>query len=260
MNNILAIVTPIKKNGKIDWNCLLYLIKFFIFNKINNFLFFGTTGENINFYKKDYFNLINYLFFLNINKYIGFYNKTIKFLIKLLFLCKKHKINFLLISPINYILPNNISIFKYYKILNKIGLPIILYFIPKRTGYKISLKLIKKIKNNYFFFGIKNSNNLKKQNLIFKKYIKCFIFSGDDYYLIENKNIKIKKTISVLNNFLPKIFNYLNNNLIFFLKKIMLDINPLYIKNILTILSLNNSNYFSLLINIKKFFFTQSQT
>ncbi|WP_433928009.1 dihydrodipicolinate synthase family protein [Candidatus Carsonella ruddii] len=259
MINIVALITPYKQNGKINWLNLKFLINFYIFNKINKILILGTTGESHNFFIQDYINLILFLkkykiiFFFNINK-----NNIKIIFILLISLRILNNINILINIP-NYILPNNLNLFKYFKVINKFGLKIILYNIPKRNCVFLKYNLINKLFIKKFFIYMKNSLNNIKYNLIYKKK-NILLFSGDDFNLFLCKKYNYIGTISVYNNILPKTFFYLNNKLNFIIKKINFNINPILIKILLYKTFLIKGIFNFLLFGIEKFFFTQSQT
>ncbi|WMC19194.1 MAG: dihydrodipicolinate synthase family protein [Candidatus Carsonella ruddii] len=257
MLNIVALITPYKKNGKINWLNLNFLINFHMLNKTNIILLLGTTGESHNFFFLEFLNLLLYIKKYNIKFIFNIFDINIKLIFQKLFLLKKNNFLLILISLPKFILPNNISIYKYFKILNKFGLKLIFYNIPKRTSKKISQLIFNKIIKKKFFVYIKNSVNNIKNNLIFKKK-KILIFSGED------KNLLFIKfyfgTISVYNNLFPKIFLNLNKKSIIFIKKNNFDINPILIKFFLLKNYLIIGIFNSLLFGIISFFFTQSQT
>ncbi|WP_211118376.1 dihydrodipicolinate synthase family protein [Candidatus Carsonella ruddii] len=259
MVNIIAIVTPYKKNGRINWLNLNFLINFYIFNKINKILLLGTTGESHNFKNFEYINIMLFVknykinFFLNINK------NNIKEIFYLFFLSKINKNSKILINIPSFILPNNLNLFKYFKIINKFGFKNILYNIPKRTSVFLNYNFINKIFRKKFFIYMKNSINNLKNSLIYKNK-NIILFSGEDknlYFCFKNNYFG---TISVFNNIIPKNFFFINNKLNFIINKLNFDINPILIKFFLykSFLIIGISN--SLLFGIEKFFFTQSQT
>ncbi|WMC19791.1 MAG: dihydrodipicolinate synthase family protein [Candidatus Carsonella ruddii] len=257
MLNIVALITPYKKNGKINWLNLNFLINFHIFNKTDIILLLGTTGESHNFFFLEFLNLLFFIKKYKIKFIFNIFEINIKLIFYKLFLLKKNNFLTILITIPKFILPNNISIYKYFKILNKFGLKLIFYNIPKRTSKKISFFLFNKIIKKEFFIYIKNSFNNLKNNLFFKKK-KILIFSGEDknllFYYFYNG------TISVYNNLFPKTFLYLNKKNIFFIKKTNFDINPVLIKFFLLKNYLIIGIYNSLLFGLISFFFTQSQT
>ncbi|AFP83973.1 dihydrodipicolinate synthase family protein [Candidatus Carsonella ruddii] len=257
MFNIVALITPYKKNHNIDWLNLNFLINFHINNKINLILLLGTTGEGHNFDILMFFNIIIFVKKFKIKFIFNIFDVNIKLIFKKIFFLKKNFFFIILISIPKYILPNNVSIFKYCKSINKFGIKIIFYNIPKRNSKKISFLLFKKLIKKKFFFYIKNSNNNIINNIFFKKN-KILILFGED------KNLFFRSfffgTISVYNNLLPKIFFKLNKNIILYFKKNNFEINPILIKFFLSKSFLIKGIFNNLLFGINPFFFTQSQT
>ncbi|ATX33353.1 hypothetical protein CUN91_00050 [Candidatus Carsonella ruddii] len=259
MYNTIAIVTPFKKNGKINWLNLNFLINFYIFNKIKNFLFLGTTGESHNFKTKDYINILLYIkkynikFFFNINKI------NIKKIFYLFFLLKINNNIKVLINIPNYILINNLNLFKYFKIINKFGLKNILYNIPKRNNIILNYNIINKLLKKNFLIYMKNSINNIKNTLIYKNK-NIILFSGEDKNLLFCLKNNYYGTISVFNNIIPRNFFFINKKLNFLINKLNFHINPILIKFFLYKVFLIKGIFNSLLFGVEKFYFTQSQT
>ncbi|BAF35136.1 dihydrodipicolinate synthase [Candidatus Carsonella ruddii PV] len=253
MYNFVAIITPYNEKREINWKLFNLLIIYNLFNKNNNILFLGTTGESNLFNKKTYFDLSKYVNKYKINCFFGINKNNINDIVDICFILKINKVLAILISPISFILPNNLYIYKYYKIISKIGIPIILYNIPKRTGIYISFFFMKKLSK--IIFSIKNSYN-KKNNLLIKK-IKIIFFAGEDSTILNHIKLNFSGSISVINNLLPKYFKYIKTFNIQFIKNFILNKNPIFIKYILFKNSLiNNLIYF---FDINNFYFTQSQ-
>ncbi|WP_432782452.1 dihydrodipicolinate synthase family protein [Candidatus Carsonella ruddii] len=257
MKKIVAIITPYKKNGKINWLGLTFLINFHIYNKTDKILMLGTTGESHIFNIRDFVNLILFIkkfyfkFLFSINK------NNLKIIYYKYYLLKTNNINLVLLSLPYYVLPNKISIYNYFKKLKKFGIKTIFYNIPKRTGIYISFLLYNKLINKKYVFYIKNSFNNVKNSLILKNK-KLFLLSGEDTNLYFCKKILYSGTISVYNNVFPKMFNNINNKFIYFVKQFNYDINPVLIKNLIKKIFSIKIN-FVLLFGIEKIFFTQSQ-
>ncbi|MFI4883626.1 MAG: dihydrodipicolinate synthase family protein [Candidatus Carsonella ruddii] len=258
MVNIIAMVTPYKKNGKINWKNFNFLINYFLFNKIKIILLLGTTGESHNFNKIETINLLlfikkyNIFFLFNINK------NNIKNVLYYYYLFKINFISLILISIPCYIIPNYLNLYKYYKIINKFGIKNIFYNIPKRNCLNINYKLFLKFKIKNFLIYIKNSINNVKNNLIYKN-LNIILFSGNDDNIYLCKNNNYYGTISVINNLLPIMFLKINKKNCFLIKKINFNINPILIKFFLYKNKLINGCFNLLLFDTEKFFFTQSQ-
>ncbi|AFP84153.1 dihydrodipicolinate synthase [Candidatus Carsonella ruddii HT isolate Thao2000] len=256
MTNIVALITPYKKNGKLDWLNLNFIINFHIKNKINLILLLGTTGESHNFSIYDFFDLVIFVKKFKIKFIFNIFDINIKTIFKKFFFLRNNRI-IILISISKYILPNNISIYKYLKSINKFGVKIIFYNIPKRNSKIISFLLFNKLIKKKFFYFIKNSYNNIISNLFFKKK-NILIFSGEDTNLFFFSFFT--GTISVYNNLFPKIFSKINKKIIFYFKKNNFEINPVLIKFFLFKSFLIKGSFNNLLLGINPFFFTQSQT
>ncbi|MFI4870159.1 MAG: dihydrodipicolinate synthase family protein [Candidatus Carsonella ruddii] len=254
MINVIAMVTPFKKNGKINWKNFNFLINYFLFNKIKIILLLGTTGESHNFNKIEIINLLifikkyNIYFLFNINK------KNIRCICYYYYLLKINYISIILFSLPCYIIPNYLNLYKYYKIINKFGIKNIFYNIPKRNCININYKLFLKFKIKKFLIYMKNSINNVKNNLIYKN-LNIILFSGNDDNIYLCKKNNYYGTISVINNLIPILFFKINKKSGFLIKKINFNINPILIKFFLYKNKLINGNYNLLLFDTEKYFF-----
>ena len=102
---------------------------------------------------------------------------------------------------------NEEGIYRHYKSISEISrIPIIVYNVPSRTNYDISLKLIKRLRRLPNIVGIKEASNdenkIKELSKIVEENFSFFI--GNDNKLLEFMKFNASGLIGVVNNTYPK--------------------------------------------------------
>ncbi|MGX7582895.1 4-hydroxy-tetrahydrodipicolinate synthase [Candidatus Vidania fulgoroideorum] len=210
--NIVSIITPMKKNGNIDFDDFTKIIKFQLKKNTKFILVSGTTGECSTLKMEEKLKLVDLVKFYTKNIVVGSsYNsteKTIHFL-------KNAKIKgarYCLLNTPYYNTNLERNILNYFnEVFSNTKIPIILYDIPNRTGVKLSIKTIKKISKIKGVLGIKESCGDIKKEMFIKKYTKLDIYSGDDFTSAISNIIGAKGVISVISNIFPEIINKIFN-------------------------------------------------
>ncbi|BAC24477.1 dapA [Wigglesworthia glossinidia endosymbiont of Glossina brevipalpis] len=189
--SIVALITPMKKSGKIDFDSIKGLIEYHIVNNTSAILAIGTTGENFSLTFEEQCNIVKYIFetcdkkipviagiissnIENIKKQINFYNKI--------------NISGILISTPYYSCPTQNGIFNYFKEISKnTDIPQIIYNNPKRTGCDILPETVSKLSYIKNIIGIKDSSKdlsrVKKIKFFSKKNF-CLL-CGDDINILD---------------------------------------------------------------------------
>ncbi len=183
----VAIITPFKENGEIDFDAYEFLIDYYVSNGVNYLVVLGTTGES---------NSINFEEKAKIFKTIVKFNKGRLPLVagfggnntqKIVNECSNFDMgNFnavLSVCPY-YNKPSQVGLYQHFlRIAETISVPLILYDVPSRTGVSISnqtvFKLLEKCNN---IIGIKDATgNISKGVELIKNTPKNFhVISGDD--------------------------------------------------------------------------------
>ncbi len=213
---ITALVTPMKKNGNLDFDALKNLINFQIESGVSGIVAVGTTGESATIDFKDHMKLIE--FFVEIS------NKRIPIIAgtgansteEALTLTKSAESSgadaALLVSPY-YNKPPQDGIYEHHmKIADEVNLPQILYNVPSRTASFIESKTVSKLAKHQNIIGIKDAtgdmSNLSSLKSLCEKEINSnnfSLFSGDDFTSLEFIANGGDGTISVSSNIVPKI-------------------------------------------------------
>ncbi|MGX7458723.1 4-hydroxy-tetrahydrodipicolinate synthase [Candidatus Vidania fulgoroideorum] len=208
---IVSIITPMKRNLKIDFRSIGRIVKKQLLLKNKNILINATTGESTSLSNKEKITVIRY-----ISKKFGekvkitagsCYNSTRKS-IKLIKKLNKEKIEYILqVTPYYYNTCER-GIIKHFKAISKKSkIPILIYNVPKRTGIDLSSNCLRRLFNIRNIVGIKDSSSNKKK--LIKKITICnemkkLFLCGDDLQVFKLRNYKIDGVVSVLSSIFPK--------------------------------------------------------
>ncbi|MAW09356.1 MAG: 4-hydroxy-tetrahydrodipicolinate synthase [Flavobacteriaceae bacterium] len=188
----VAIITPFKNNGEIDFNAYQLLIDYYINNNINYLVILGTTGESntISFEEKN-------KIFENVVKFnsgrvpliIGLGGNDTQNLVSQISNYDLKNFNAILSVCPYYNKPTQIGLYEHFYHVSKASkIPIILYDVPSRTGVSISNKtILKLLKNCKNIVGIKDATgDIKKGIDLIKNTSRSFhVISGDDLTAVD---------------------------------------------------------------------------
>ena len=210
----VAIITPFKENGEIDYNAYEPLINFYINNNVSYLVVLGTTGEahSLSFDEK------NKIFesIVKINKgrlalVAGFGGNNTQKLVKEISNYDMKSFNAILSVCPYYNKPSQDGLYEHFSLLSKVSpIPLILYDVPSRTGVTISNqtvhKLLQKCDN---IIGIKDATgDLKKGVDLIKNTPKTFhVISGDDFTALDLILSGGSGVISVVAGAFPREFS-----------------------------------------------------
>ncbi|AWU45305.1 4-hydroxy-tetrahydrodipicolinate synthase [Blattabacterium punctulatus] len=183
----VALVTPFKKNRKIDFNGLEKLLKY-IEDKVDYLIILGTTAETSTLEKNEKKDIIECIKNFNYKKIplilgIGG-NNTENVIKKIKSINLSDFLAILSISPY-YNNPSQEGIYQHFKsIINNTDANIIIYNVPKRTGSNVFPETIIRLANDFNrIIGIKEaSGNILQSYKIIKNKPKNFsVIAGDDF-------------------------------------------------------------------------------
>ena len=210
----VAIITPFKHDGSIDFEALGKVIDFIIEGGINYIVSLGTTGETPVLDLEEKKSILNYTF-EKVNHRVPVVvgvggNNTHSVITEMQQLPLEQAVAILSASP-NYNKPSQDGIYLHYKtIAENAPKPIILYNVPGRTGRNVSastiIKLAHEVKN---IIGIKEAtDNMQQCMEILRDRPKDFlIVSGDDALSCSQIALGMDGVISVAANCFPKQFS-----------------------------------------------------
>ena len=261
---ITALVTPFKSNGEIDFTTFEKLLEKQIESQIDSVVIFGTTGEGptLSFDEKK----------LLLEKAVNLSKNRIKIIantgtnntiesLDLTRMAKACKADGVLAIVPYYNRPEKRGIIEHFHQIASVGLPLIFYHHPKRTGIKLDFETISKIANHPLVCGIKEcSSDLELISKMKMTIPHLKIYSGNDDQLIQEKPYGLDGVISVLAQLYARPFielfyeqnsSHLEkiNNLF---KTIFLEVNPQGIKAALSLLGYESMNLRLPLVSVEK--------
>ena len=213
--SIVALVTPMRENGDIDWAALDCLIEWHIESGTHAIVPMGTTGESAT---------------LDTDEHLQVIKRTIELVAKRIPVIAGTGSNStaeaihqtqeaqalgadacLLVTPY-YNRPTQEGLFQHYKAISEATtVPIVLYNVPPRTGCDMQAETVARLANFSNIVGIKDAcgdaTRVKaiKDALTGSAWDEFFILSGEDAQTLEMMSLGAVGTISVTANVLPAL-------------------------------------------------------
>jgi 4-hydroxy-tetrahydrodipicolinate synthase len=235
----VALVTPMKEDGSIDYEGLRNLLSY-TSGFVNYFVVNGTTAESATTSQQEKEEILAFVIRENKKKLPIVYgmggNNTAELIQKIKVTNFKGVDALLSVSPY-YNKPSQEGIFQHYKALAAASpVPVILYNVPGRTGCNVSAQTTVRLSAEKNIIGIKEASGDLIQALHILKYARkdFLLISGDDLLTVPMISIGAKGVISVIANAYPEKFAGMVNQALSgdFVKaseslKSFSDINPL---------------------------------
>ncbi len=210
----VALVTPFKENGAIDFAGLEKLINHCIDGGVEYLVSMGTTGESSTLSEEEKWEVVNYTKMINggrVPLVVGIGGNNTASLVKELQRFNPEGISAVLSSSPAYNKPSQQGIYQHYMQLAKYSpLPIIIYNVPGRTASNISAEVTLRLaRDSDKFAAIKEaSGDLAQATAILKDKPASFcVLSGDDPLALALIGIGGVGVISVIANALPRPFS-----------------------------------------------------
>ncbi|MDR1693965.1 MAG: 4-hydroxy-tetrahydrodipicolinate synthase [Lactobacillaceae bacterium] len=207
-----ALITPFTKDDKIDFAALDRLIKLQLDNKVDGIVALGTTAETPCLTDEEKHEIISFI------------KQKIKGKCKLIIgaggNCTKTTVlqaksylkyepdAFLVVTPY-YNKPNKSGMIEHFRQISDLGIDIVLYHIPGRTGQKLSVDLIEElVKKAPGIKAVKEADYDPAHTLELTTRLadKISILSGNDDMLLQLMSLGGKGIISAAANVLPHVF------------------------------------------------------
>ncbi|HYV94037.1 MAG TPA: 4-hydroxy-tetrahydrodipicolinate synthase [Chitinophagales bacterium] len=210
----VALITPFKKDGFVDYGALEKLIRFNIEGGVNYFVVLGTTGESATLSsndKRDVWKFVAGIVDEEVHLVAGIGgNNTAEVAEQFTAFNHEHYDAILSVSPY-YNKPSQEGIYQHYMQLARISpLPIIIYNVPGRTSSNITAETTLRLAHESpRFVGIKEaSGNIGQIMRIVKERPKNFLLiSGDDLITLPLLSFGCDGVISVVAQAFPKDFS-----------------------------------------------------
>ena len=168
----VAIVTPFNDDMSVDYNTLENLVEFQIENGISGIVVCGSTGETATLNEKEYEKVIKTVV-EKVNKRVVVIagagsNNTIK-AVELTKKCMDLGADYVLSTCPYYNKPTQKGIIAHYEEVAKVGIPIIVYNVPGRTGVNISADTMYKLSKIDNIVALKEASGNIEQMIEIRK-------------------------------------------------------------------------------------------
>lgn len=205
--SIVAIVTPFSKNGHVEYDTFRDLISWHLDQGTDGVVIAGTTGESPTLNSKEKNKLLQVaieevkgripvIMGTGSNDTLSTIENTIE--------AKKLGADACLVIVPYYNRPSFEGCYEHYKSVANIGLPVIVYHHPGRTGVRLTASQLKEICSIDGICGLKESSGDVDLCLEFIRTCSKPLFSGDDTLTLPLIALGAKGVISVAANVIPK--------------------------------------------------------
>lgn len=205
-----AIITPMSKDGEIDFEGLKKNVGFYINSGCSGIVANGSTGEAVNLNREERMAVIKTVVKIAKGKVIFVVgtgapttNVTLNY--------TKDAMDAgadaaLVITPFNAI-PNKEGLYLHYKVVAEVGIPIIMYNLPQHTGVEIDLETMGRLVKLDNIVGLKESSgNLSYFAEVIRRFDKDMTpISGCDDLIVQALSMGISAFILALGNIAPKM-------------------------------------------------------
>ena len=207
--SMVALVTPFR-DGKVDWPSLEALVEFHITNGTNGIVPCGTTGESATLSHQEHDDVIKAVI-KAVNKRVpviaGTGSNSTDEAVRLTREAEKSGADgALMISPY-YNRPTQEGIYQHYKrVAESVGMPIIVYNIPGRTGSKIEPETLARLAEIKNVAGVKEATGSVDQAIDIIRLCgdRLAVYSGEDSLTFSLMALGGRGVISTVANIAPR--------------------------------------------------------
>ena len=214
-----ALITPMNKDGSVDYEGFRSLLRYQLDNGITGLLPLGTTGETPTLLEVGEEDKIIDIAVEEVSAYkqklkrdipliIGAGSNNTAEAVRYVQRVKDKGADYALVVTPYYNKPSDEGIFRHYEAVSKIGIPILVYNIAGRTGKNISTPLLKRIAELPNIAGVKEASGDINQMMdviatIASKRDDFSVLSGDDGLTVPLAAMGGDGVISVVSNLAP---------------------------------------------------------
>lgn len=205
-----ALITPFKEDYAVDYEKLEDLVEFQVENGISGIVVCGTTGETPTLSEEEYKKVIKTVVdkvAKRVQVIAGAGANSTKKAIELTKICKELGADAVLSTCPYYNKPTQRGIQAHYEAISSaVGIPLIIYNVPGRTGSNVLPETIEKLSHIPNIVGVKEASGSLEQMIEIRKLCrKNFnILSGEDHLIMPMSAVGCRGVISVIANILPK--------------------------------------------------------
>jgi 4-hydroxy-tetrahydrodipicolinate synthase len=250
-----ALVTPMTKDGFVNYRMLEKLIDFQIENQVDAIVLCGTTGEASTLTEAEHHDILVHAVAYakgKIKIIAGIGSNDTKKAKRLTLTAKECNVDALLCVTPYYNKTTQIGLIRHYNdIANLTDLPLIVYNVPSRTGMNILPETYKELSKHQNIVAIKEAHTdlSQMQKTLYLCGDEIQLYSGNDELTLPVLSIGGKGVISVISNAFPKQLNdvcklffegkitqsrQIMSSLIPLIDTAFCEVNPIPIKQMLT--------------------------
>lgn len=208
--SIVALVTPFKEDGSVNFDKLSELIEFHVVNQTDALLVLGTTGETPTLTHEEDDEVVRFTIEKVNNRipvYVGAGSNSTQ---TMMTYCKKYEdmgADALLIIAPYYNKANEEGMYLHFKtVVDALHTPCILYNVPGRTGCAISYDVVKRLSTHKNVAAIKEASGdisylAKVARLASDEF---YIYSGNDDMVVPCMSLGGSGVVSVSANIIPQ--------------------------------------------------------
>ena len=204
--SIVALVTPFTREGEVDYTTLLELIEWHIASSTDGIVLCGTTGEAPTLSHHEKICIFKQAVSVAKGKIpliagTGTYDTRDS--VQMTKEAKEIGIDAALVIQPYYNRPTPEGCFQHFQEISKVGLPIIVYHNPIRTGMKIPINVMARIAELPCVIAIKETTGDLNYAIELMQQISTPIFAGDDVLTIPLMAVGAVGIISMVANIIP---------------------------------------------------------
>lgn len=207
--SLVALITPMKPSGQVDWDALANLVEWQIEQKTNGIVAVGTTGESSTLSNDEHLRVISFIVKQTNNRIPVIAGTGQNSTAETLHLTKEAKEigadAALLVVPY-YNRPTQAGLYQHFKLVaEQVALPQILYNIPIRTGSDMLPPLVEKLAKLPNIVGIKEVSDDRSRWPLYSSWHDFALFSGNDGEAMDLMRAGGSGVISVVANIAPRL-------------------------------------------------------
>lgn len=210
--SIVALITPMRENGDIDYVCLRKLVDWHIAQRTDAIVVIGTTGEASTLSMEEQSNVIKTVVeqtHRHIPVIASTGTQSTHKTIEQTRVAMEIGVDACLLVTPYYNLPTQEGLYQHYRLIaDKVPIPQILYNVPKRTGCDLLPETVAKLAGIANIVGIKEGRPERAQQILELCGKNIDVYSGDDNTALEIMRIGGKGVVSVAANLVPQ---YMHN-------------------------------------------------
>ncbi len=208
--SIVAVVTPMKRDGSVDFKALDRLVEFHIDNRTDGIVAVGTTGESATLSVEEHIEVVRRTVVAargRVPVIAGTGGNSTSEAIELTQLAKEAGADACLLVVPYYNKPPQEGLYRHFKLIAEtVPIPQVLYNVPGRTACDMKPETVARLAEIPNIVGLKEASCSLERNRELVRLVgdKIDLLSGDDDFAVESALAGFKGVISVTANVAPR--------------------------------------------------------